>query len=106
MRQIKGIWPALLVLIGGCSGVSRLEVPINPQPDRCQVVEARPSPLSTVPFAICWDSASRPVGIVGGAGTSQAEAATNLLSAGAILGGGALIGQGVSGIGSDIKTKP
>ncbi len=100
MFRVKGVvWLATLAFVSGCAGVNQIEVPINPRPDKCQVIEARPSALSTVPFAVCWDSSSHAVGMVGGAGTSQAQAASNVLSAGAIIGGAALIEQGVSGIG-------
>jgi hypothetical protein len=97
---VSVIWLAAApAVVSGCASVDRIDVPINPQPNACQVIEARPSMLSTVPFAVCWDSASHVVGMVGGSGTAEASAAAYVLVAGAILGGAALVEQGVSGIG-------
>lgn len=79
MSLRKLSWIALMVLIAGCAGTNEMDLPINPQANSCHVVEARPSSLSTVPFVVCWDSAGHPVGMVGGAGTSQASAAENAL---------------------------
>ncbi len=83
----------LVLLLSGCASYTSMPFQVGQASLPCEAFEARPSILSTVAGAICFDQAGKPIGMIGGTGTSQAGLATELIQAGSIIGAGAIIGQ-------------
>lgn len=79
---------ALCSLVGCApTSVRRVEFTLDNNPHRlsCEVVEARPSMLSTLTVGTCQDKDGKPLGLVGGAGMSAAGLALGIAQTGAMI---------------------
>ncbi len=106
MKKIVSLILAALFL-SACATYTSMPFQVGQASLPCEAFEARPSILSTVAGAICFDQAGKPIGMIGGTGTSQAGLAAELIQAGSIVGAGAIIGQsykaGLKGLGNAAK---
>lgn len=81
---MKIIIIALAIVIGGCSGISRIE--LSPHPNTCQISHVQPSAFGAYGSRVCWDHEGKTIGSSFTKGKSVGEAVINALQIGTLIG--------------------
>ena len=78
------VWLILIlsvIFLAGCAGVTELHYVLKPQPNTCQVTEARATAFSTLVNGVCWDGEGRVIGMTGAGGKPGASVPLEILGA-------------------------
>lgn len=79
------VFALVSILLSACASTTDMRFALNPEPNACQVTEARPTMLSTLAVAVCWDKEGRALGMAGGAGKSAASIPLDVVGIAATL---------------------
>ncbi len=89
-----------LLFLMGCSGVTVTDIDMKGRAVECQAIEARTSMLNTQGAILCFDTAGNLAGMTGGPGAPAVQVPLVVIEATGLIVGGALVGKGLSELGS------